>query len=235
MKKFLAILILTLTFQAPSLANDIRDFKIEGMSIGDSALDYFSEDQIKNNKRNYYNNDEFFPSELAYLPSFKIYDAIQITYKSEDKQYKLHGIAGFIDFPNNIKNCNKKMKEIIKDISELFSDAKKENYKGKQPGDPSGKSIITKTTFSLDSGSIEITCNDWSKQIGYLDTLRVSIKTREFDTWLRNKAYKKIYESFISIPLQLTNHPETRGGINEKTISICINPNQRKIPTDLQT
>ena len=34
-----------------SLANadDIRDFQIEGMSIGDSLLDYFSEEQIKNN------------------------------------------------------------------------------------------------------------------------------------------------------------------------------------------
>ena len=128
MKKFLAILILTLTFQAPSLADDIRDFKIEGMTIGDSALDYFSEDQIKNNKRNYYNNDEFFPSELEYLPSFKIYDAIQIAYKSEDKHYKLHGVSGFIDFPKNIKDCNKKMKEIIKNVSELFSDTKKEKY-----------------------------------------------------------------------------------------------------------
>ena len=28
--------------------------------------------------------------------------------------------------------------------------------------------------------------------------------------------------------LQLTKHPETRGGINEKTISICIDPNQEK-------
>ena len=203
MEKFLAILILTLTFQAPSLADDIGDFKIEGMSIGDSALDYFSEDQIKNNKRNYYYNNEFFPSELAYFPSFKIYDAIQITYKGEDKQYKLYGIAGFIDFPKNIKDCNKKMKEIIKDVSELFSDTKKEKYKGKHEGDPSGKSIVTKTTFWLDSGSIEISCNDWSKQIGYLDTLRVSIKTREFSTWLKNKAYKKTLESFISIPFAL--------------------------------
>ena len=222
MKKLLAILILTLAFQAPSLADNIKNFTIEGMSIGDSALDYFSENQIKNSKRNYYNNDEFFPSELEHLPSFKIYDAIQITYKSEDKQYKLHGISGLIDFPKNIKNCNKKMKEIIKDVSELFSNTKKEKYKGKHEGDSSGKSIVTKTTFRLDSGSIEITCNDWSKQIGYLDTLRVSIKTREYFTWLRNKAYKKIYESFISIPLQLTNHPETRGGINEKTISIRV-------------
>ena len=203
MKKFLAILILTLTFQAPSLADDIRDFKIERMTIGDSALDYFSEDQIKNNKRNYYNNDEFFPSELAYLPSFKIYDAIQITYKSEDKQYKLYGIAGFIDFPKNIKDCNKKMKEIIKDVSELFSDTKKERYKGKHEGDPFGKSIVIKTTFRLDSGSIEISCNDWSKQIGYLNTLRVSIKTREFNTWLKNKAYKQTHERFISIPFAL--------------------------------
>ena len=209
MKKFLTILILTLTFQAPSLADDIRNFKIEGMTIGDSALDYFSEDQIKNNKRNYYNNDEFFPSELEYLPSFKIYDAIQIAYKSEDKHYKLHGVSGFIDFPKNIKDCSEKTKEIIKDVSELFPDTKKEKYKGKHEGDPSGKSIVNKTIFKLDSGSIEIACNDWSKQIGYLDTLRVSIKTREFNTWLRNKAYNQTNERFIYIPSVINKATET--------------------------
>ena len=92
------------------------------------------------------------------------------------------------------------MRAIIKDISELFSDAKNENYKGKQPGDSSGKSIFTKTTFSLDSGSIEISCNDWSKQIGFLDTLKVSIKTREFNTWLENEAYQQTNERFIFLP-----------------------------------
>ena len=181
------------------------------MTIGDSALDYFSEDQIKNSKRNYYNNEEFFPSELAYLPSFKIYDAIQITYKNEDKQYKLHEVVGFIDFPKNIKDCNNKMKEIIKNVSELFSDTKKEKYKRKHDGDPSGKSIITKTTFILDSGTIDITCNDWSKQIGYLDTLRVSIKTREFNTWLINKAYNQTNERFIYIPSAINQASKTRG------------------------
>ena len=49
MKKFLGILILILTLQTPSQADDIQDFQIEGMSIGDSALDYFSEEEIKNN------------------------------------------------------------------------------------------------------------------------------------------------------------------------------------------
>ena len=93
----------------------------------------------------------------------------------------------------------------------FFLIQKKEKHKGKQEGDPSGKSIITQTTFMLDSGTIDISCNDWSKQIGYLDTLRVSIKTREFNIWLRNKAYKQTYERFISIPSESNFELETRG------------------------
>jgi len=197
MKKFLSIIIIALGIQTSSLANDIRKFKIESISIGDSALDYFSEDQIRNNKRNYYKNDKFFASEFAYLTSFKIFDAIQITYKSEDKEYKIYGIAGFIDFPKNIKDCNKKMKEIIKDVSEFFSDTKKKKHKGKHAGDPYGKSIFARATFNLGSGSISIECTDWSKEIGYLDNLRVSIKTKEFITWLNNNAYKDTHETFI--------------------------------------
>ena len=54
MKKFLAILILIFTLQTPSQADDIRDFEIEGMSIGDSLLDYLSEEEI--NKNNWQDN-----------------------------------------------------------------------------------------------------------------------------------------------------------------------------------
>ena len=50
MKKLLAIVVLSLFLITPSQANDIRDFQIEGMSIGDSLLDNFSEKQIKNTK-----------------------------------------------------------------------------------------------------------------------------------------------------------------------------------------
>ena len=49
MKKFLAVLILIFTLQTPTQADDIKDFQIEGMSIGDSALDYFSEKEINDN------------------------------------------------------------------------------------------------------------------------------------------------------------------------------------------
>ena len=54
MKKFLAILILIFTLQTPSQADDIRDFQIEGMSIGDSLLDYFSKKKILASEVNWY-------------------------------------------------------------------------------------------------------------------------------------------------------------------------------------
>ena len=112
MKRLLTILILILTFQTPSQADDIRDFQIEGMSIGDSLLDYFSEEKIKKSKRkNAYRwkKDRKFTSiEIQFHPSFKIYDAIQATYKTNDKKFQIYMLSGFLDFPNNIKDCYKK-------------------------------------------------------------------------------------------------------------------------------
>ena len=50
MKKLLVIIALGLFLATPLKADDIQDFQIEGMSIGDSALDFFNENQIiKNN------------------------------------------------------------------------------------------------------------------------------------------------------------------------------------------
>ena len=47
MKKLLAIITLSLCFMLPSQADDIKDFQIEGISIGDSLLDYLSKREIK--------------------------------------------------------------------------------------------------------------------------------------------------------------------------------------------
>ena len=50
MKRLLLILILTLSFQTLAKTDDIRDFEIEGISVGDSLLDYFNKTKIDNNK-----------------------------------------------------------------------------------------------------------------------------------------------------------------------------------------
>jgi len=45
MRVFFAVLILIFSLQSWTKADDISDFEIEGMSIGDSALDFFSENE----------------------------------------------------------------------------------------------------------------------------------------------------------------------------------------------
>ena len=47
MKIYFLILILFFNFQLSTKADDIRDFEIEGMSIGDSLLDYYSLNKVK--------------------------------------------------------------------------------------------------------------------------------------------------------------------------------------------
>ncbi len=66
MKKILGILILALfTLPTPSQADDIRDFQIEGMSIGDSLLDYFSKNEIEENiQHDYYKDDLYYESQI---------------------------------------------------------------------------------------------------------------------------------------------------------------------------
>ena len=60
-KRFLLILVLIFSLQSWTKADDIRDFEIEGISIGDSLLDYFSKNTIINSKdKEQYNSKKFY-------------------------------------------------------------------------------------------------------------------------------------------------------------------------------
>ena len=76
MKKLSTYLFLVLfSFSAPSFADDISEFQIEGMSIGDSLLDYMSEEEIKENEfPGVYKDKKFTLSD--YNKSSAIYDTV---------------------------------------------------------------------------------------------------------------------------------------------------------------
>ena len=59
MKVFITVLVLIFSLQSWTKADDIRDFEIEGMSLGDSLLDYVSEGVIKSNKSFYINQKKW--------------------------------------------------------------------------------------------------------------------------------------------------------------------------------
>ena len=52
MKKLFLIFIMTFIFHNLIKADDINDFEIEGISLGDSALDYFDINEIIQRKEN---------------------------------------------------------------------------------------------------------------------------------------------------------------------------------------
>ncbi len=190
MKKFLAILILIFTLQTPSQADDIIDFQIEGMSVGDSLLDYFSKEEIKQAENNStLMGDEKFI--IIFSPSqSEIYDQVQITYKFKDKKYLIHSLEGKLEFKNNIKGCDKKMKEISNEVKDMFKDVEITEAVDKiHDGDESGKSTTTGTFFLFKSKDyVDIYCTDWSAEMhekeGWTDDLTVTLGSSEFRNFL---------------------------------------------------
>ena len=191
MKRLSLYLFLVLfTLQTPSQADDIRDFQIEGMSIGDSLLDYFSESEIKNAETKYYPGDKkFFNIFYNSLPQFKVYDQIQILLKTGDKKYEIHGITGGINFKNNLTDCLKKKEEIASELSEFLKDIIKErsDRKGEYKNDTKSVYYASEFYFLNQIGGARVFCNDWSDNTR---DVKVSIDTAEVIYWLTNEAWK---------------------------------------------
>ena len=187
-------MVLGLFLITPSWADDIRDFQIEGMSVGDSALDYFSETKINSLQKNFYpKSKKFFYVLIGPEKKFIAYEKVKFTFKENDKNYKIYALSGVFDYPNSIKQCYKKRKEIISELDAMFHTAKKDNYTFKYPSDTSGKSKATVKDYFLEDGEIRIWCTDWSKNSNvknYTDNLQVSIQFKEYSYWIKNEAYK---------------------------------------------
>jgi len=195
MKKLSTYLFLILfSFQASSLADDIRDFQIEGMSVGGSALDYFSEREIKEagGTGYIYSDKKFYSATFYYEPSFKIYHEVQFHLKNNDRKYKIYSIAGHIVYEDKIEECYEEMDKVVSEVKSLFNSATIDNAGiKKMTADKSGKSTVKSIYIDLVSGEyVSVQCFDWSKEKRLTDTLTVVLELKEFSTWLRNKAYK---------------------------------------------
>ena len=194
MKKLLGILVLSLFLLTPSQADDIRDFQIEGISIGDSALDHFSEDQIKSKKNSYEDKGYFYPSREYYaitfnnLTQFETYDDVQFHLKDKDNTYKIYAVMGVINYRNNIKDWYRKFDLIEKELDDLFKSAiKGDRYTYNHAHDKSGKSKVTAFNYKFDSNdTIYVSCADWSEEIKISDALRITLGSGTFQIWMNN-------------------------------------------------
>ena len=192
MKKLLGILVLGLLVSTNAYTDDIKDLEVESMSIGDSALDYFTESQLENGELDWFNYS-YKEYSTSLLSGKGIYDWFKISYKSDDDNFIIEGLVGIlVKKKYDDDKWNKELDTVALDISELFKNTKqgkKQLYKVIynsreifQKPDPSGKSIVTSISFDFqDEGKIILSCYNMDKATNQIDSPIKDIN--QFDTF----------------------------------------------------
>ena len=165
-------------------AEDINDFQISGISLGDNLLDYYSQNELDAAYIYKYKDDEY----RYYVLNDKlssIYDYLQITIKPpgqflNSKKLEIYSISGIIEYSKNIKDCYPKQEIIKKDLDDFFNIEGIYNT-GKHPMDESNKSTWKRYEYYLNDDYyplIRLTCYDMSNKIekqGFIDQLQVIV------------------------------------------------------------
>ena len=190
MRIFLSLIIIIFSLQSWTNADDISEFEIEGIGIGDSFLNLLTENEIKtkSSETHYYKDNKyvyyFFPS----LDFLKTYESLQVTVKPKDKKYRIEGVDGVIRY-KNIKECNKKLSKIKTELEEVFGiDGIFDE--GDHPGYKN--STYVRYVFNLPDGRVDCVCFDMSKKLenqGKLDSLYISMVSKEFNQFITYENY----------------------------------------------
>ena len=204
MKKIFFLIILLLSFQNLSSAGEIKNFQIEGMKIGDSALDYFSETQLEDNEQGWHN---FNYNEYAtsYMPGKGIYNWFLVSYKNDDNNFIIEGLVAGLEKNNyDHKECNNKLDVTALNISKSFKNTAQEEKKFyKLTADAArtypftGKSNVTSLSFNfLDGAKIILACYNIAKEakknesflksvLKQNDSFRIDVRSSAFVNYLK--------------------------------------------------
>jgi len=202
MKKILFLIILSLIFSIPSSADDIREFQIENMRIGDSALAYFSEAQLEDNEQGWHNYS-YKEYSTALVPGKGIYDWFLISYRNDD-DFKIEALVGGLEKTNyDNKECNNRLDSVALNISKLFKNTKQNKKKYELEADASrtypftGKSTVTSLSFNFtNEGEIILSCYNMDKEanknsnfmmstLNQKDSFRINVRSHAFINYLK--------------------------------------------------
>jgi hypothetical protein len=194
MKRLLLILILTFSFQTLAKADDISDFEIEGVTVGQSLLDYISLEEKESIKSKWqYPNDKFIIYKIDKVIDLNKFDFLSVTVKKNDNRYIIKSVSGGIDY-KNLKNCFEIKNEIKIMIENILKPDGMDEKKYKPNNDKTGKSIIYGTQYYLKPHpsveSITVNCAHMSKESNVNRSLKLIVASEDYANFLINEAYK---------------------------------------------
>ena len=191
MRLFIVVFVLIFSFQSWTKADDIKDFEIEGMSIGDSLLDHMSKGEIKKNLRNYLSvTSKYYVTGFSDL---KNYDSLDIYLKRNDKKYIIKGVIGFVFL--DFKKCKIKMNNVSREIDQLFINSEKVDagiteHQYDKTGNSKEYQIAYLLNEEYDDDHVRISCTDWSSKItkekNWGDSFNIGSYSKEILKWIKN-------------------------------------------------
>jgi len=176
------------------LADNIRNYEIEGMSIGDSLLDFMSESEIKDNEIKYWGNKKKKYSVTGIINNLNTYNQVEVYYKSKDKKYKIEQIAGMM-FIDNLDECLQERETIIKSFGSSFSNLEKNTAVLDYAPDKTGKSKQHQVSyfFNKKNSNMRVECVQFSQKMKKEERgrnhLNVTASSDKITTWAM-KGYK---------------------------------------------
>ena len=193
MRVFLSVLILIFSLLSWTKADDVSDFEIEGMSIGESLLNFMSEKQITealgSEKAYFYENKFVTISSWDNRDKYETYDNVGIILKQDDSTYKIYGLEGLlINQDGNIDDCYKKQESIAKEILIVTGD--KYNLrrwfleKNRKTKEQLAVKYLDFKIIESDRKPISIVCFDINRSGDKYTRLVVAVDSEEFDKYL---------------------------------------------------
>ena len=185
MRLITMILFLIFCLQFSARGDDIKDFEIEGLSLGDSLLDRMTVDEILEFDQGHYDDDsKFFETQLPVKTD--IYDYLLFHVKNNDPRYKIYLIRG-VNLVQSKSDCIKDKDIIVNEISKLFSNTSVREGSQKHYYYKNSTQYISQ--FDFKKGFVKVECmimhNKDIKLYGDIpDTLEISIVSDEFRNWL---------------------------------------------------
>ena len=192
-KNLLIISIFLASFINFSKADSLKEFQIENISIGDSALNHFTKENIEKKKLKgfIYEKKDFYSVTFYKFnhPQFEMYDAVQLHLKNNDNKYTIYSIAGRKNFDNNFKECVKTLNSILPEMEKTFKNSKTIDGGTEVWKNSEGHNVKTKSYWITLStgGDVSLECYDQPEEMNIIDGLSIALDSKLFSSWLTNK------------------------------------------------
>ena len=138
----------------PSQANNISEFQIGGINLGESLLNYVNEKKIRRIMKTDYPNSKKFSRIFIKLPDVKEYSNIMFHFKTNDKKYIIQSISGQIGYRESFERCLSNREKISLDVSKIFSNSNLKKVKSRKKHSLDNESIVDNEYFFFQMGDI---------------------------------------------------------------------------------